>query len=82
MFYLDLISYLMAACLLIFIFPENLLSSFSNLGHKVPSIFCISSHFLLYATCFHMASFHIKRYILVVTDYSTSFLVFFFFFQI
>ena len=31
----------------------------------------------LYVICFHMASFHTKRYVLVVTNYSTSFPVFF-----
>lgn len=42
---------------------------------KVSFVFLPTS--CLYVTCFHMASFHIKRYILVVTNYSTSFLGFF-----
>lgn len=76
MFYLDMISHLMT-CLLIFIFPENHFIQFSNLGHKCQVSFVFLPTSCLYVICFHMASFHTKRYILVVTNYSTSFLVFF-----
>ena len=78
MFYLDLISHLTAVCLLIFIFPENHFYPVFPIWAtecKVSFVFLPTS--CLYVTCFHVANFHDKRCILVVTNCSTSFLVFF-----
>lgn len=64
---------------LIFIFPENhFYPVFPTWATECKVSFVFLPTSCLYVTCFHMASFHVKWYILVVTNYSTSFLGFFF----